>query len=313
MIHKGSDSMESREFKQILAALENGDSPIFLRELDGKRYLRKFIPEDRLIVLGGGHISQPLCHIAAMLDFAVTVVDDRSQFANEARFPEAVRIICDDFTHALTEHIKINRHDYVVVITRGHQCDAECLRAILPGTEPGYIGMIGSRRRVAGLKQLLKDEGYDAAFIDRIHSPIGLPIGAVTPAEIAISIIAQLIEHRRSIVDEDTEEKYLDQTNTDMDMVRFLADNDVPRALLTVLGSKGSTPVKSGAMMSIDSLGKTYGTIGGGCSEADALTRARLIIGTGTSEIMDVDLTNDVAAEEGMVCGGIMQVLIEDY
>ena len=95
-------------------------------------------------------------------------------------------------------------------------------------------------------------------------------------------------------------------------MLRYLAISDEPRALLTVLDSTGSTPVKSGSMMAVNALGKGFGTVGGGCGEAEAIAKARRIVGTGESVVLDIDMTNDVAAEDGMVCGGRMRILIED-
>ena len=128
--------------------------------VDGVTYTRVFLPENRLIPLGGGHIAQPLCAIAAMLDFAVTVVDDRAVFANFERFPEAAQVICNSFSAAITG-LDIRATDYVCVITRGHRWDGECLRQILSGTLPKYLGMIGSKRRVEGLLGVLSEEGFD--------------------------------------------------------------------------------------------------------------------------------------------------------
>ena len=266
---------------------------------------------DMLILLGGGHIAQPLCRMAAMLDFDVTVVDDRPDFAAASRFPEAAHTVCDAFAAAIAA-LKLRESDYVCVITRGHRWDADCLRQIFSGAMPSYLGMIGSRRRVAGLMRLLRDEGYDAEKLAAIHAPIGLAIGAVTPAEIAVSICAQLVEHRRALPETEYPGTLLEQTNSDLSAIRYLAENAEPKALLLVLTSTGSTPVKSGALMAVNKLGTGCGTIGGGCSEAVAMQRARKIIGTGESCVIEIDMTNDVAADEGMVCGGTMRVLIED-
>ena len=139
-----------------------------------------------------------------------------------------------------------------------------------------------------------------------------LAIGAVTPAEIAVSICAQLVEHRRALPETEYPGTLLEQTNSDLSAIRYLAENGEPKALLLVLTSTGSTPVKSGSLMAVNKLGTGYGTIGGGCSEAAAMQRARKIIGTGGSCVIETDMTNDVAADEGMVCGGTMRVLIED-
>lgn len=301
--------MINREFAELYRQVEAGLTADITRTVDGQTYRRKFIPTDRLILLGAGHIAQPLCSIASMLDFSVTVVDDRSSFANTERFPDAAFVICDNFSDAI-QKLNIRAADYVCVITRGHRWDADCLRQILPNTMPSYLGMIGSSRRVSGLLALLEEEGFDRERLSAIHSPIGLKINAATPAEIAVSICAEMIAHRRRLP-KDTEEA-LPQTNVDTAMLRFLGSDPGQKAVMMVISSTGSTPVKAGAMMAIDASGNTYGTIGGGCSEAAVMLHARRLLGSGKSKIITVDMTNDVAEEEGMVCGGTMQVIIED-
>lgn len=302
--------MTNQDFQELLDMLERGETPRLTRSADGQTYTRLFLPESRLILLGGGHIAQPLCAMASMLDFAVTVVDDRIRFANSERFPEADRVICDSFSAAISD-LHISAADYVCVITRGHRWDGECLRQILSGTLPSYLGMIGSRRRVEGLLHLLAGEGFAPEYLARIHAPIGLRINAQTPAEIALSICGEMIAHRREYVRDD-QNISLSQTNTDYAMLRFLAENTQPKACALVLSSTGSTPVKPGAMMAIDYLGNGCGTIGGGCSEAAVMSRARKIMGTGKSCVMEIDMTNEVAESEGMVCGGTMRILLED-
>jgi len=301
--------MTQQDFQMILKLVELGEKPSLTFEAEGETYTRRFAPRDRLILLGGGHVAKPLCEFAAALDFDVTVVDDRPLYANRERFPLAHEIVCDEFRSAVSA-LAIRRSDYVCVLTRGHRWDGECMRAILSGTIPSYLGMIGSVRRVEGMFSALAEEGYDEKALLRIHAPIGLPIGAVTPAEIAVSICAQLVEHRHELPRENGEA--LTQQNTDLGMLRFLALDKGPKAVCVVLDSDNSTPVKSGAMMACDALGHSYGTIGGGAGEAAALTRARSVIGTGGSCVMEVDMTGDAAAEDGLVCGGTMQVFIRD-
>lgn len=302
--------MTNHDFQQLPDKLARGETPEFIKTVEGQRYTRVFLPESRLILLGGGHIAQPLCAMASMLDFAVTVVDDRITFANTQRFPEASQVICDGFSSAISG-LKIRSTDYVCVITRGHRWDAECLRQILAGPLPSYLGMIGSKRRVEGLMNVLAGEGFPADTLAQIHAPIGLKINAQTPAEISLSICAEMIAHRRKYVRKD-QNISLPQTNTDYSMLRFLAESTQPKAYALVLSSTGSTPVKPGAMMAIDYLGNGYGTIGGGCSEAAVMVRARKIMGTQSSCVVQIDMTNEVAESEGMVCGGTMQVLLED-
>lgn len=161
------------------------------------------------------------------------------------------------------------------------------------------------------MKQVLAESGYPTEKIERLRSPIGIDIGAVTTAEIALAICAEMIREKRKI-QHTHDDNELMQTDVNMDMLRFVAGSDEPCALLTVLSSSGSTPVKSGSMMAVDKLGRGYGTVGGGCGEAEAISRARRIVGTGENAVIDLDMTNEVAAENGMVCGGRMRILITD-
>ena len=302
--------MNSSTFSQIIDRVKAGKPADLSITIGEKNYTRRFNANSRLIILGGGHVGLALCKIASMLDFDIIVADDRPAFANRERFPEATRVICDSFENAIRS-IDINPSDYVCILTRGHRWDQLCVETILSGTMPHYLGMIGSRRRVAGLKECLSEKGFSNDRIDQLHAPIGLSIGAQTPMEIALSICAEMIQIKR-----ENSEKPADHTlfakNTDRELLDFISSGNTPRALLMVLSSDGSTPVESGAMMAVDPLGNSYGTIGGGCSEAAAVQKARRIIGTGDRAVIDFDMTNEVAEENRMVCGGTMTVLIED-
>ncbi len=297
-----------KEFQDILNAVTEGREATLTRTVGERVYARRFLPPERLILLGGGHVSLALYEAALKVGFGASVADDRPAFASYTRFPEAKEVICDSFENALPR-LNIGAGDFVCVLTRGHRDDVTCMKYLLRGNEPRYLGMIGSHRRVKGLFALLAEEGYDQACIGRVHAPIGLSIGAVTPAEIAVSILAELIAARHALP---AGEGVLPQQNTDLDTLRFLRDDSRPAALLLVLSTKGSTPVKGGALMGTDKLGNSAGTIGGGCGENQAVLAARRLIGTGRSQVVTVDMTNDVAAMEGMVCGGTMDVLIQD-
>ncbi|MBQ9248036.1 MAG: XdhC family protein [Ruminococcus sp.] len=289
--------------------MNRGESSELVLKTENKEYIRKFEKNDRLILWGCGHVSLDVYRFAVMLGFSVVVADDRPTFANSERYPQA-QLICDSFLSAIAK-IGITERDYVCVLTRGHRWDQECVKAILSGTMPFYLGMIGSRRRVAGLKETLLEHGFDKNKIEQLHAPIGLDIGSVTTAEIALSICAQLIQVKRK-VQHKPKENELAQTNVDEQLIAYLADVKEPCALVTVLESTGSTPVKSGSMMAVDRIGRTVGTIGGGCSEAAAIAKARRTIGSGNSEIIRIDMSNEIAAESGMVCGGEMTVMIEE-
>ena len=280
-------------------------------EGDTLRVCEPVLPQERLIVLGAGHIALPVCEFAAKSGFSVIVCDDRPDFANRQRFPDAEEVICDSFENAI-RRVKLTAYDYVVVITRGHRHDADCLRAIFPGTQPAYLGLIGSRRRVKGLFGMLEEEGYDRALMDRICTPIGLNIGSVTPGEIAISILAEVVAYKRLPEHSNDGIRCCNDSDVEMSTLRYLAENDEPKAIVTVIDTKGSTPREAGAKMAVSPLGKVVGSIGGGCSEGAVIRDAIRIIGTGTYKLVDIDLTGDVAESDGMVCGGTMQVLIED-
>ncbi len=149
----------------------------------------------RLIIIGAGHVGQALAELGAMLGFHVVVIDDRAQFANRERFPNAAEIIVRPFDKAI-DSLKLDRSAYVVAVTRGHAFDEIALRTALK-QKPGYVGMIGSKRRVRATLDRIEADGVDRAVLERVHAPIGLDIGAETPEEIAVSIMAEIIRERR--------------------------------------------------------------------------------------------------------------------
>jgi xanthine dehydrogenase accessory factor len=150
----------------------------------------------KLIVVGAGHIAVPLVKLAKVMDFHVTVIDDRLLYANRERFPDADEVLVGDMAQMLKE-MAITPSCYIVLITRGHAYDEPCLRQIMHG-QAKYIGMIGSRRRIKACFQRFRDEEKIAEdAIERIYAPIGLDIATETPAEIAVSILGEVIKVRR--------------------------------------------------------------------------------------------------------------------
>lgn len=145
----------------------------------------------KAVIAGGGHISLPLTQILSAVGFEVSVIDDRPEFANRNRFPGAKQVICSEFTRALGE-FSIDASTAVIIVTRGHRYDLDCLRAVIHA-HPCYLGMIGSRRRIRSIMQQMLDEGYDAHALSQLRAPIGLDIGAQTPEEIAVSVAAEVI------------------------------------------------------------------------------------------------------------------------
>jgi xanthine dehydrogenase accessory factor len=268
-----------------------------------------FYPKERLIVLGGGHIALPLVEFAAKTGFSVIVADDRPSFANKTRFPLASEVLCESFERVF-DFIKLTPRDYIVIITRGHRHDTDCLRQVLQAKETIYVGMIGSRRRVAAVKELLMEEGFEKERLDRVCTPIGLEIGAITPEEITISILAQIIARKRL---GNMENKLVNDSDIDYEVLKALAQSEQePKCIVTVMSSKGSVPRGAGAKMLVFPTGKILGSIGGGCSEAAIIRDAIQLIGSHRYRIQTIDMTNDAAESEGMVCGGTMEVLLED-
>lgn len=300
----------NNEFQDIFNELAKNHKAELIRIINGKKYRRVFKPKERLILLGGGHVAQALANFAPSLEWDVTVVDDRADFANAKRFPNAAEIICSSFVYAINNELNISCEDYICVLTRGHSWDAECLRAVLRGKYlPYYLGMIGSRRRVAALMAMLKKEGFDNNILESIHSPIGLKIGAEGPNEIAISILAEMIQerHNRKNFDE-----CLKNTDTNYEMLKFLADLKCPCALMMILETDGPVPAASGSLMMMAKNGRVFGTVGGGCTEWEVMNVAKNILGTGKSEVISVNLNSEVADNKNNVCGGVMKILIED-
>lgn len=158
-------------------------------------YIEPIIPEPSLVILGAGHVGRALSKIAKFSGFRVTVVDDREEYANKENIPDADKIIINDF-NSIFKNYFIDTSDYIVIATRGHNHDLEALKSALKA-DARYIGLLGSRRKKALLFKTLANEGFSQDDINRIITPVGLAIGSVTPEEIAVSIMAQIIQIRR--------------------------------------------------------------------------------------------------------------------
>lgn len=155
-------------------------------------------PEPHLVVCGAGHVGAALARLAHAVGYRVTLVDDRAEFVARARFPEEEieLIAAQGWTQTLKEVVGTGRGVYVAVVTRGHNEDEECMRAVLDA-RPDYVGMIGSRRRTNIVLGRLRDAGLDEEILREVRAPVGLDIGAVTPEEVALAILAEVVAHRR--------------------------------------------------------------------------------------------------------------------
>ena len=158
-------------------------------------YLEPVFPLARLIIAGAGHIGQAVSHISSLLGFEVTVIDDRPEFCNKEKLPDADHLIIDNISGTIRDIPKTN-DTYIVIVTRGHMFDSEVLKECI-SSDAAYIGMIGSRRKIRLIRQKFNDEGLTTAEqFDRVHAPIGIEIGSQTVQEIAVSICAQLVQVR---------------------------------------------------------------------------------------------------------------------
>ncbi|MGA2625584.1 MAG: XdhC/CoxI family protein [Candidatus Bathyarchaeia archaeon] len=158
-------------------------------------FINVFKAQETLILVGAGHVAQPIAKLAKMLGFQVTVIDDRADYGTKERFPEADRIIVDDWDKALKE-LQIDQDTYVVILTYAGESDELALRTLI-GSKAAYIGMISSESKAKGILSKLKRDGIPDELLRKVVTPIGLDIGAETPAEIAVSTMAEIVMRRK--------------------------------------------------------------------------------------------------------------------
>lgn len=291
-------------FKNVSTEAIEADRPM-LEEIDGEQVFFESMRSDpQMVICGGGHISIPVIKMAKMLDFTVTVLEDRPMFADNARRAGADRVICDAFEKGL-EQIKGDKDTYFVIVTRGHRYDVECLTSILSKPHT-YIGMIGSKKRVKAVKDLMEEKGFSRELIDSIYSPIGLNIGAETPTEIGVAILAEIIQVKNE------QKGTVGYTNQLMSYIKEdWKETKFPVAVVTIISRKGSAPRGIGTKMLVVRTGQMIGTIGGGCAEASIQQIAIQCMEEGKSRLVNVDMTGREAEDDGMVCGGIIEVFID--
>ncbi len=257
-------------------------------------FCEEMVLRRELILCGGGHISKPVCTLGHLLGYRVTVIDDRPDFANAARFPEAARVVCAAFDDVLPD---MPEHASYIIVTRGHRDDSACLAQILR-KQFTYCGMIGSETKVRTVMQRMRDAGFSERQLARVHSPIGLKIGAHTPEEIAVSIAAELIQVH-SVHDSSVLPKEIAQT---------LRSYPGKMVMVTIVRREGSAPRGVGARMLLCDDGSVYGTIGGGSVEHAAQQRASLLF-DGSPALEHYELGGGEASHLGMICGGRVDVL----
>ena len=176
--------------------LKEGEEPGMICGGDLEVFIEPILSSPSLYIFGGGHISLSLAKIGKLLGFKITVIDDRAEFANPQRFPEAELTLAEDFNRVFPK-LKIDKSSYIVIVTRGHERDELVLEWAL-GAKAKYIGMIGSRTKNKAVFAHLLAKGIPQELLDKVHAPIGLEINAQTPEEIALSIMAEIVKVRRS-------------------------------------------------------------------------------------------------------------------
>ena len=245
-----------------------------------------FCPQPKLFICGGGHVAKEVAALAAHLDFSVTVLDDRADLANRERFPTAERVICDSYDN-LASYLEADA--CYVVVTPDHKADLQCVSTILP-TQYRYLGMIGSKGKVAATFENLHKAGFSENQIQSIFAPIGLPIGAVTPAEIAFSILGQIILEKNKHHAASADKALLNVTEAGM--------------LCVITEKYGSAPRGVGSMMFIGK-DRILGTVGGGEPEHRIVQYAQE---NPNFSVQEYALNRAAANGLDMICGGTIKV-----
>ncbi len=196
---KGPYTGKIRNVEKVLSQMDLSSFPVFSameqEASDEWVYVERFSPLPVLVIAGAGHVGRAVAHLGNLLDFEVTVMDDRPEYACPDQIPEADRYIVQSIPGAIAE-LTIDAETYILIATRGHKDDMETLRACIK-KPASYIGMMGSKRKIALMKSRFLKEGWASAEEwDRIHTPVGLPIHSTTVQEIAVSIAAQLVKIR---------------------------------------------------------------------------------------------------------------------
>lgn len=259
----------------------------------------------RAVIAGAGHVGQAVAQLTVLLGFDTVVVDERPEFADLAQLPGVDTVLCGDYGRTLAE-LPGYANTYFVLVTPGHRMDRESAAAALRQPHE-YVGMIGSRGKVAAVREALVGEGLSPAVVDSLHAPIGLPLGGREPAEIAVSIAAEIVSVRAQRGRHAFDPRVADA------IVALASEPDAPAVLATVVGAGGSVPRGAGSRMLVTGRGRVAGSVGGGAVEAAAIRRASDLLEADAPEtdVADYELSNREGADLGMICGGRVKVLFE--
>ena len=267
---------------------------------DASCYAETLLGHPRLVIVGGGHVGVAFARIAVTLGFDVVVIDERPEFADPARFPGVGQVLHGPYADTLAG-LPDYANTYYVLVTPGHRSDRASAEICL--SRPfAYVGMIGSRAKVARVTQALLDAGVPRATIDHMHAPIGLDLGGREPAEIAVAIAAEIVQVRSAR-----------GTRTfDPTVAEALRALEGPAVLSTIVGHGGSVPRGTGSRMLVTPDGPVAGSVGGGAVENAAIRRSVEMLRDGVRlDVVDHELSDADGAALGMICGGRVRIMFE--
>jgi len=250
--------------------------------------------EPHLFIFGAGHVSKALYDLAMLQGMKITVADERADVCTKERFPHAKRIIMP-YTNLIKTNFNVCA-PYYVIVTHGHTFDSECLEYAL-NHKNSYIGMIGSKGKVATTMEKMLAKGFTQEALNKVHSPIGLKIGAVTPEEIAISIMAEIISVFRT-------NKTL--VTIDPEILQAMAYRS--GVDIRIVEKHGSAPRSIGSQLFVEVDGTLHGTIGGGAIEKSSIEIAKSMIKEKKKYFLK-NFTLDASSDLGMICGGQATVI----
>ena len=274
-----------------------------VQELGGTRvFVERFGAAPQLIVCGGGHVGAAVVQLAKLLGLPVTALEDRPEYADALRSAGAERVLCQPFEQGLSA-ISGGAEYYFVVVTRAHSCDVVCLKAILQ-KPAAYVGMMGSRKRSALVREQLAQAGAAPERVERLCAPIGLSIGAQTAPEIALSILAQIVEvkSQRQLTEGFSPE-----------LQAAMAQLTAPAVLCTIVARHGSTPREIGSKMLVLPEGRTVGSVGGGIMEYQIRQLAARMLAGQAGPCRLAACTTEGASDAAAIaaCGGSMEVFLQ--
>ena len=291
--------------QQNIARLQACTATGFL-ELDGVRvFAERFGAVPQLVVCGGGHVAVSVVRLAKLLGLPVLAMDDREEYAQDLRKAGADTVLCQPFAQAL-EQVPGGAETYFVVVTRAHAFDMVCLEQILH-KPAAYVGMMGSRGRAALVRRQLLESGADAARVEALQAPIGLAIGAKTAEEIALSILAQIVEVKNVRPQTEGFAPAL------LDAMEQAAQQHQSAVLATIIARHGSTPREVGSKMLILPDGSTVGSVGGGIMEYRTQQAAAEMLAGHTVPVQVAAFSADGKNEDAAIaaCGGSMELLLQ--